>query len=325
MIEITEIKSKQWARIGLRATFGLLCSELKDKKKDIYIFTSDVSTSAGLDRFRKKNKDNFFDVGIAEQNLIGVAAGFASEGFNVITTTFAPFQTIRCAEQIKVNLGYMQNKVVMVGLASGLALGSLGFTHCCVEDIGVLRSIPNIKIVSPCDCVELAKVLVESIKSKTSVYIRLTGSTALQVVNKPNYNFKIGKAIILKSSKKKKIKVVIFSNGTIIKEVLIASKILEEKKIEHEIVNVHTIKPIDKKIITEYSKKSKLIVTVEEHNIIGGLGSAVAEINSQIVSTAKHILIGVNDTYSSSGDYSHMLLKNKLQGTQIAKTILKNL
>jgi len=203
MLDITQNKSKQWARIGMRATFGLLCSEIIDNNKDIYIFTSDVSTSAGLDRFRKNNKDNFFDVGIAEQNLIGVAAGFSSEGFDVITTTFAPFQTIRCAEQIKVNLGYMKNKIVMVGLASGLVLGNLGFTHCCIEDLGMLRSIPNIKIVSPCDCVELAKALTESIESKTSVYIRLTGGSPLETINSHNYDFKIGKATIIKKNEKK--------------------------------------------------------------------------------------------------------------------------
>ena len=140
-----------------------------------YIFTSDVSTSAGLDRFRKIIKI-IFDVGIRTKSH-RVAAGFASEGHDVITTTFAPFQAIRCVEQIKVNLGYMKNKITMVGLASGLVLGNLGFTHCCVEDLGVLRSIPNLKIVSPCDCGELAKTLMASIKEKNSVYIRLTGGS----------------------------------------------------------------------------------------------------------------------------------------------------
>ena len=135
-------KIKMWSQIGPRATFGLACLDLSDKEKELMVLTSDVSTSAGLDRYRKTLPDKYLDLGIAEQNMIGVAAGLSSEGYNVITTTFAPFQTIRCCEQIKVNIGYMKQKICMVGLASGLALGNLGFTHCCIEDIGVLRSIP---------------------------------------------------------------------------------------------------------------------------------------------------------------------------------------
>jgi transketolase len=325
MIDIKENKLKQWSRIGMRATFGLLCSELIENKNEIYIFTSDVSTSAGLDRFRKNYKNNFFDVGIAEQNLIGVAAGFASEGHDVITTTFAPFQAIRCVEQIKVNLGYMKNKITMVGLASGLVLGNLGFTHCCVEDLGVLRSIPNLKIVSPCDCGELAKTLMASIKEKNSVYIRLTGGSAIDIINNHDYDFQIGKASIIKKNEKKNIKVAIFSNGVIAKEVLIASKILDEKKIENEVINMHTIKPIDRDIIKKYCEKSELIVSVEEHNIVGGLGSAIAEAKSGIKFSPRHILMGVNDNYSSPGSYENLLYKNKLLGHQIAETIELNI
>ena len=115
------------------------------------VLTCEVSTSAGLYRYRKTFPEKYLDLGIAEQNMIGVAAGLASENFKVITTTFAPFQTMRCCEQIKVNLGYMKQKVCMIGIASGLVLGNLGYTHCCIEDIGILRSIPNLTIISPAD------------------------------------------------------------------------------------------------------------------------------------------------------------------------------
>ena len=138
-----------WSTIGPRATLGLVALDLAEKVDNLMVLTCDVSTSAGLDRFRKKYPDKYLDLGIAEQNLIGVAAGLASENYNVITTTFAPFQTLRCCEQIKVNLGYMNHKVCMVGIASGLVLGTLGYTHCSIEEIGVLRSIPGITIVSP--------------------------------------------------------------------------------------------------------------------------------------------------------------------------------
>ena len=146
---INERNIKLWSTIGSRATLGMAALELAKTKDNLMILTCDVSTSAGLDRFRKVFPDKYLDLGIAEQNLIGVAAGLASENFNVITTTFAPFQTMRCCEQIKVNAGYMKHKICMVGIGSGLALGTLGYTHCCIEDIGVLRSIPNLTIISP--------------------------------------------------------------------------------------------------------------------------------------------------------------------------------
>ena len=155
---------KIWSKIGMRASFGIIAQEIGSTEKELIILTADVSTSAGLDKFKKKFPEKYLDVGIAEQNLIGIASGLASEGFNIITTTFAPFQTMRCCEQIKVNLGYMKQKICMVGLASGLVLGNLGYTHCCIEDIGVLRSIPNISIISPADSGELAKALIASLK-----------------------------------------------------------------------------------------------------------------------------------------------------------------
>ena len=137
MIEINEKNIKLWSVIGQRATFGTIMSQIVNFNKDLMILTSDVSTSAGLDKFRKNFSSNYLDVGIAEQNLIGIATGLSSANYKVFTTTFSPFQTLRCCEQIKVNLGYMKHNIVMVGLASGFVLGSLGFTHASIEDIGV--------------------------------------------------------------------------------------------------------------------------------------------------------------------------------------------
>ena len=148
---INDRNIKMWSTIGSRATFGIAALELAKEVENLMVLTCDVSTSAGLDRYRKTFPEKYLDLGIAEQNMIGVASGLSSEGFNVVTTTFAPFQTIRCCEQIKVNIGYMKQKVCMVGIGSGLALGTLGYTHCCIEDIGVLRSIPEISIISPAD------------------------------------------------------------------------------------------------------------------------------------------------------------------------------
>lgn len=221
----TENNIKLWSSLGMRATFGLLAMELAKKHPELIITTSDVSTSAGLDRYKNKYPDKYIDVGIAEQNLIGVSAGLSSEGFKVISTTFAPFQTLRCCEQIKVNLGYMKHKICMVGLASGLVLGNLGFTHCSIEDIGTLRSIPNISIVVPSDPFELFKVLNEAIDYKNSVYIRLTAGANSKIINSKDYEFKIGKAVEILPGND----VAIIGCGNILGNCLEAASILKKK------------------------------------------------------------------------------------------------
>lgn len=308
---------KLWSMLGSRATFGLAAMELIKTTEDLMILTGDVSTSAGLDRFRKTYPNNYLDVGIAEQNLIGVATGFASEGFNVITTTFAPFQTLRCCEQIKVNLSYMNQKVTMVGLASGLVLGNLGYTHCSIEDVGVLRSLPNLTIISPADPTETVKAIFASIKHHQSVYIRLTGGSNSAQIYKSDYNFEIGKSIKLTEGKD----LLIIACGSMVKTALDCSQKLREKKIHCEVINMHTIKPIDKKQLVKSISDKKLIVTLEEHNIIGGLGSAVSEVISEINNSPKKISFGISDKYSKGGSYSYLKKKFELNYEIITKKI----
>lgn len=316
---INERNIKIWSTIGSRATLGIAALELSKSVKDLMVLTSDVSTSAGLDRFRKTCPDKYLDVGIAEQNLIGIASGLASENFNVITTTFAPFQTMRCCEQIKVNLGYMRQKICMVGIASGLALGTLGYTHCCIEDIGILRSIPGITIISPADSLETVKALEAAVKSENPTYLRLTGSSNNPIVYKNDYDFKIGKSITIKEGKD----ITIFSSGSMVYQCLEASKLLEEKNISAKVINMHTIKPIDKDAIKD-ACKSSMIVSVEEHNIIGGLGSAISEYKSTIKESPKQLILGIKDIYGKGGDYKFLKDKHRLTPEKIVEDILLN-
>ena len=319
-MNINERNIKVWSTIGARATLGIAALELAKEIENLMVLTCDVSTSAGLDRYRKTFPNKFLDLGIAEQNLIGVAAGLASENFNVITTTYAPFQTMRCCEQIKVNLGYMNQKVCMVGIASGLALGTLGFTHCCIEDVGILRSIPGITIISPADSLETVKALEKAVKSESPSYIRLTGSSNNPIVYKEDYDFEIGKSITLKQGKD----ITIFGTGSMVYQSLEAAKILEGKKISTTVVNMHTIKPIDK-IAIDKACSSKLIVTVEEHNVIGGLGSAIAEYKSSLKNSPEQLFIGIQDTYSKSGSYKFLREKHRLTAEKIVEDIFKKL
>ena len=320
-MEINHKNIKLWSTLGPRATLGLGIFDMAKSQKDILVITCDVSTSAGLDRYRKTFTDQYIDLGIAEQNMIGVATGLARENFKVITTTFAPFQTMRCCEQIKVNLGYMEEKITMVGLASGLVLGNLGFTHCCIEDVGVLRSIPNLSIISPADSLETLKAVEASIKHDNSCYIRLTGGSNNPIIYNDNYEYKIGKSVKLKDGND----ITIISNGAVAKDCLDVSIALEKKNISTAVINMHTIKPIDKEAILQASIKSKLIVTVEEHNIIGGLGSAVSEILSSARNSCKLLSLGVNDTYTKSGSYKYLKSYYRLVPEKILEDINKSL
>lgn len=311
---------KLWSNLGQRATFGLLTLDLIKDYKNLHIVSADVSTSAGLDRFKKSFPNNYIDVGIAEQNMIGIATGLKDEGLDVITTTFAPFQTSRCNEQIKVNLGYMKYKVVMVGLASGLALGPLGFTHCSIEDLGVLRSIPNIAIVSPADCGSLSQILKASMKYSNSVYIRLTGSSNCPIIYNEEINLDIGKA----NEIKKISDLTIFGSGPTVNLAIKVSEELQKKNIKAGVIDMHTIKPIDKDILKKTVKRSKMLVSIEEHNLIGGLASALSEELSKIDRSPRLISFGAEDFYSQAGTYDYLKETYGLTIENIVSKILKN-
>ena len=308
---------KMWSRVGSRATFGMAAVELAKECDELMVLTSDVSTSAGLERYRRTYPEKFLDVGIAEQNLIGIAAGLASEGKLVVTATFAPFQTMRCCEQIRVNLGYMGHKVCMVGLASGLALGTLGYTHCCFEDMAVMRAIPNMTVLSPADCGETVNCLVAALEHNGPVYLRLSGANVNPPVYKDDYDFQIGKAVTLREGAD----ITVFATGTMVHQALGAAEILAESGVDAAVVDMHTIKPIDQEAIKAASERSKLLVSVEEHNVVGGLGSAIAEYSATLCSTPRQVFIGIPDAYGKAGEYPDLLEKYELTAPQIAARI----
>jgi len=312
-------KIKLWSSIGSRASFGLAAFELAKNNNNLMIVTADVSTSAGLDRYKKKYPNNYVDVGIGEQNMMSVASGLASEGFDVITTTFSPFQTLRCAEQIKVNLGYMKNKVVMVGLASGLILGNLGFTHCSIEDIGILRSIPNLTIISPADSFETVKATEASIKHEQSVYIRLTGGSNNPMVYESDYKFEIGKANMLIDNGD----ILIISNGMMVRKSIDIANYFKEKGINISVINMHTIKPLDNKLLDKIISRYKYCFSLEEHNIYGGLGSALSEYFASKDYKIKFKSIGIDDKYIKSGSYNYLLKEYRLDNESVINTIKK--
>lgn len=319
MMVINEANIKTWSRIGSRATFGIAAVELGNTIADLMVLTADLSTSAGLERFKKTFPEKFLDVGIAEQNMMGIAAGLASEGFRVITATIAPFQVMRCCEQVRVNLGYMRQNVCMVGVGSGIAFGSLGYTHCCIEDLSIMRSIPGITVISPADCLETIKAVFAAIQLKESVYIRLTGAINNPIVYNKDYDFEIGKAITLSEGND----ITIIATGTMAYESLEAAKILSKQGISVTVINMHTIKPLDTSAIKKACELSRLIITIEEHSVIGGLGSAVAEYKSTLKISPPQLIFGLPDKFGKAGEYKHLLEKYGLTANHIAEKIIK--
>lgn len=305
--------------LGSHATFGRVVLELAKTNDKIVVLVADQSSFAGLDDFKKIFPTRHFNVGIAEQNMIGVATGLAKEGFVPFVAAQAAFATARCLEQIKVNAGYMNQNIKIVGLSAGLSIGILGATHMCNEDIALMRGIPNLIILSPADCAEAAKALTAAAQIKKPTYIRLTGWINSPVVYKSDYDFEIGKSLVMQEGSD----IAIIATGSMVYESMRAARVLAKENISAKIVNFHTIKPLDTAMLDEIFKHYKLVVTVEEHFKIGGLGSAVAEYKAAFKKAPPQLILGIEDKFEKAGEYNFLLEKCGLTAKQIAQRILK--
>ncbi|MGA9087415.1 MAG: transketolase C-terminal domain-containing protein, partial [Methanoregula sp.] len=276
-------------------------------------------TLTGLTRFKEKFPEKFLNIGIAEQNMVGIAAGMAKEGKNVFVTTYANFLAMRAYEQIRIQLGYMGFGVKVIGTGSGLAMGMSGNTHYGIEDIALMRAIPGLMVVSPADGTETTKVIREAAEYHGPVYIRLSGTLNNPIVYTEEYLFEFGKAVLLRRGTD----ISIIATGTMVHESLVAADILEkENGISASVINMHTIKPLDTSIINDICVHSRLAVTVEEHSVIGGLGGAVAEYLSGLSAAPRLMRIGIPDCFQKTGDYQYLLGQNGLTGPQIAEKIM---
>lgn len=318
MLDFISINFKVWAKLGQRGSFfGVAAFELAEKYPNLMILTADLGYLSGLERFMNQYPEKFLNMGIAEQNMVGVSAGLADEGCLVYATTYATFVTMRSCEQVRHFLGYMQSNVKIVGSGAGLVMGFSGNTHYTIEDISVIRAIPNITILSPADATESVKVALASAAHNGPVYIRLTGELNNPIVYKEDYEFVIGKAITLKNNGD----LTIFATGSMVYNSIKAAETLEQKGINCRVVNIHTIKPIDTDSIAYANDISRLIVSVEEHNTIGGLGAAIAEELTTNTAKAPLLRLGISDTFRHAGNYKYNLEQNGLLPEQIATSI----
>ena len=290
--------------------FGLLLPEAMKSNDKIIVLSSDMSTPAGLDKFKASYSENFVNMGIAEQNMIGFAAGLSSEGYKTICVAQSCFITMRDFEQVRQYMGYMKSKQILVGIGSGLSLMFMGNTHYAIEDIALMRMIPGMTVTAPCDSLEAVKLLEAALTYDGSVYIRLFGGTGLPIVHADNINLEIGKAIKLLDGRD----IEIIATGSMVRNALDVAGKLEADGISTSVVDMHTIKPLDKMAV-DFNKK--LIVTIEEHSVIGGLGSVVADYISEEKEAPLLLKIGVNDTFSPVGDYGFLLEQNGLSVDKI--------
>ena len=318
-MEITSKNARQWSRLGSRGVFGQAILSLAETKKDLMVLSADLGSSSGLSRFKNAFPDKFINIGISEQNMIGVAAGLAKEGSVVFATSFAPFIAMRASEQIRMNMGYMDLNIKAVAIGSGIAMAFLGNSHYGIEDASIMRSIPNLTVVSPADCGEIVKTVFAAAEYEGPMYIRLTGEANNPVVYKEDYNFEIGKAITLREGSE----ITIIANGTMVYESLEAAKILELEGLSATVVNMHTIKPLDTSVIDKAVASSKLIVSVEEHSVIGGLGGAISEYKTSLRNAPPQLIIGLPDKFGKVGEHRYLLEKYGLTAKQIAEKIVK--
>ena len=302
-------------KVATRESYGNALAELGDKYENLYVFDADLAAATKTGIFKKKFPDRFFDCGIAESNMMGVAAGMAATGKIPFVSTFAMFAAGRAFEQVRNSIGYPHLNVKIGATHAGISVGEDGATHQCNEDIALMRTIPGMTVIIPADDVEAKAAVEAAINYEGPVYMRF-GRLAVPVFNDPEtYKFEIGKGIKLRDGKD----ITIVATGLMVYEAIEAAKTLEQDGIQATVINIHTIKPIDKDIIIQAAKNTDLVLTVEEHSVIGGLGEAVCDVLCENYPT-KVIKIGVNDEFGHSGPAVDLLKQFGLSAENIVKT-----
>jgi len=312
---------KEWSTLGHRNSFGESIILLAKEREDVVVVNADITTTARLVNFEKEFSDRIFNVGIAEQNMIGFTAGLAREGLMPFVVSIAAFAPMRCAEQIRNMLGYMNLNARVVAIEAGCRFGPLGNTHFATDDIALMRAIPNFTVICPADPHAIYKAVFAVAEHKGPVHIRLTGAPGFPLLYPDDFEFEIGKAIEYRPGKD----VAIITTGSVLGEGIRAADILEKKGISVRVIDMHTVKPIDVTMLDSVFAENKLIVTVEEHSIIGGLGSAVAEYKAGFEKAPKQIMCGLGDSFRKIGNYEFQMKDNGLVGEDIAEKAEKAL
>ena len=306
-------------KIATRDSYGNALVELGNKYDDFIVLDADLAAATKTGIFKKVFPERFYDCGIAEQNMISIAAGIAATGKKVFASSFAMFAAGRAFEQVRNSVAYPKLPVIIGATHAGISVGEDGATHQCCEDIALMRAIPGMTVINPADDTEAKLAVKAAYELDGPVYIRF-GRLAVPVVFGDDYKFEIGKGVTLKDGND----ITIIATGLMVAEALEAYETLKEKGINARIINMPTIKPIDRDIIIKAAKETGKIVTVEEHSVIGGLGSAVCDVVCEEFPVPV-FKIGVNDEFGCSGPAVDLLKKFGLSAENIVSTVCKML
>ncbi len=302
-----------------RQAYGEALVELGKKNNNVVVLDADLSKSTKTNLFQKEFPERHINAGIAEANLMGMAAGFATCGRIPFASTFAMFAAGRAFEQIRNTIAYPKLNVKIAPTHSGISVGEDGGSHQAIEDIALMRAIPGMVVLCPCDAVETKKMVAAAAEYEGPVYLRL-GRLDVETILPENYNFQIGVANTLKDGKD----VTIISTGLLTQEALLAAEELEKQNVSVRVINVGTIKPLDGETILKAAQETKFIITAEEHSVIGGLGSAVSEFLSEVHPT-KIKKLGVYDKFGQSGKGGELLEKYELTAGKLISMVIENL
>lgn len=305
-------------KIATRESYGNALAELGEKYPELVVLDADLAAATKTGIFKKAFPERHIDCGIAECNMMGIAAGLATTGKIPFASTFAMFAAGRAFEQVRNAIGYPKLNVKIGATHAGISVGEDGATHQCNEDIALMRTIPGMVIINPADDVEAKAAVEAAIKHYGPVYLRF-GRLATPVINaNPDYKFEIGKGIVLREGKD----ITIVATGLCVSPALEAAEMLEKDGIDAKVINIHTIKPLDEDLIVAAAKETGKLFTVEEHSVIGGLGSAVCDCVSAKAPAVVH-KIGIQDTYGESGPAIELIKKYGLDADGIYSQIKK--
>ncbi len=283
------------SKTASRDAWGKALVELGEEL-DFTVLTADLADSVRTEWFKKAYPDRFYDCGIAEANMIGVAAGIASTGKKAVVSGFAMFVAGRAYDQIRNSVAYSSLPVVLGATHAGISVGEDGPTHQCCEDIALMRVIPGMTVISPSDAKETKMAVKAALDANGPVYLRLS-RFPVEDTSPEDYSFEIGKGVVLREGSD----VTLVATGITVEQAVAAADALKEEGISAAVINIHTIKPLDSELVCQYAEKTGKVITVEEHSIIGGLGGAVAEALAEAGCAAKLARMGLNDTFGTSG------------------------
>ena len=303
-------------KIATRESYGNALAELGTEHKDVVVLDADLAEATKTGIFKKAHPERFIDCGIAESNMMGVAAGLAAAGMVPFASSFAMFAAGRAFEQVRNSIGYPHLNVKIGATHAGISVGEDGATHQCNEDIALMRTIPGMVVINPSDDIEAKAAVKAAYEHQGPVYLRF-GRLAVPVINdRPDYKFELGKGVVLREGKD----LTIIATGLPVNNCLEAAEKLAADGIDAKVINIHTIKPLDEELVAAAAKETGKVVTVEEHSVIGGLGSAVCDVLAEKAPT-KVMKIGINDTFGESGPAVELIKKYGLDSESIYQKI----